>query len=798
VPYLNSISGLVATDVQDAIDELDYRLDTVEGDDQTEGSIAKSLKDANDYTDDREVAITNAYEAAIDAAKIALGTNFSVADITERDSLTDLTVGDIVFVADNGDTKWAQYKVTEIDPNVFLKIMDQDIMLNALSEANIKTAYENNADTNAFTDALLSKVNAIEENAKDDQDADEVPYDNNTSGLAATDVQDAIDELDYRLDTVEGTGSGSIAEALQDAKDYTDQQVATKDEAEEILYDNTRSGLDSSVTDVQVAIDVLEGRLSTAETDITTLESDITVINGTGAGSIAEALQDAKDYTDDEILIVEGRLDTIEGGPNIGGSVAKAEADAISAAESYTNSKTGPIEDRLDIIQGTPQTGGSIEKAAADTLSDAQDYTDAQIILAKTALGTNFVVDDLTERDALPDLTIGDNVFVNDNGNQRWAQYKVINDDPLEFIKIMDQAILINALDGPGVKVAYESNANTNAFTDALLNKLNLIEDDAKDDQNASEVPYNNATSGFDAINVQAAIDEINHNVFGSANPNLILASPPSEAGTPSFRALVSTDIPNLDADKITSGTLNANRIPDLDSDKITSGTLNISRIPDLDADKITSGTLDAARIPSLSANIITTDIFNVALIPDLSADKITSSTFNLDRIPTLTVDKIPILTTDKIPNLSANKITSDVLDVARIPDLDASKIDTGILDVGRIPDLSADKITTDTLNVDRIPTLAQSKITDLETDLAARVVGPTSAVDTNFAAFDGTTGKLIEDSGFSPSSFAKISIGNTAPTTPSAGDLWFNNDAQVKNLFFYDGTDWIGINTYQ
>jgi hypothetical protein len=82
----------VATDVQDAIDELDDRLDTIEG--TGSGSIAEALQDAKDYTD-----------TEIDAAKLALGTNFSVADITERNALQDLTIGDIVFVADDGDNK---------------------------------------------------------------------------------------------------------------------------------------------------------------------------------------------------------------------------------------------------------------------------------------------------------------------------------------------------------------------------------------------------------------------------------------------------------------------------------------------------------------------------------------------------------------------------------------------------------------------------------------------------------------------------------------------------------------------
>lgn len=54
--------------------------------------------------------------------------------------------------------------------------------------------------------AFLDKLNL--------QDASEVPYDNAASGLAATDVQGAIDEVEGRVDTAEGqiaTNTGDIA-----------------------------------------------------------------------------------------------------------------------------------------------------------------------------------------------------------------------------------------------------------------------------------------------------------------------------------------------------------------------------------------------------------------------------------------------------------------------------------------------------------------------------------------------------------------------------------------------------------
>jgi hypothetical protein len=60
--------------------------------------------------------------------------------------------------------------------------------------------------------------------------------------------------------------------------------------------------------------------------------------------------------------------------------------------------------------------------------------------------------------------------------------------------------------------------------------------------------------------------------------------------------SLTATQIPDLGAGKITSGTFSADRIPDLGAGKITSGTFSADRIPNLDTGKITSGTLAVDR----------------------------------------------------------------------------------------------------------------------------------------------------------------------------------------------------------
>ena len=108
--------------------------------------------------------------------------------------------------------------------------------------------------------------------------------------------------------------------------------------------------------------------------------------------------------------------------------------------------------------------------------------------------------------------------------------------------------------------------------------------------------------------------------------------------------SLVASDIPSLDADKITTGTLGTDRIPNLDAGKITTGTLGTDRIPSLDADKITTGTLGTDRIPSLDADKITTGTLGTDRIPDLDAGKITSGTLG-----------VPIDTTTGVFNTSVS-----------------------------------------------------------------------------------------------------------------------------------------------
>ena len=123
------------------------------------------------------------------------------------------------------------------------------------------------------TDTELPSAKAVRDHvaaqiaSKDE--ASEITYDNSSSSLVATDVQAAIDEVEDRLDTAEAdivTNTTSISDHIADATDAHD--------ATAISFDNSSSGL--VATEVQSAIDEVEDRLDTAEAAITSGDSALT------------------------------------------------------------------------------------------------------------------------------------------------------------------------------------------------------------------------------------------------------------------------------------------------------------------------------------------------------------------------------------------------------------------------------------------------------------------------------------------------------------------------------------------
>jgi methyl-accepting chemotaxis protein len=101
---------------------------------------------------------------------------------------------------------------------------------------------------------------------------------------------------------------------------------------------------------------------------------------------------------------------------------------------------------------------------------------DALVVGAKNA----FNVADNTAKNALTGLKVTDRVFVNDDGDTKWALYIVTavttgTGSTSTFKKIADEDLFTNALTAAAVKASYESNADTFAFNGTYKGKLDKI-----------------------------------------------------------------------------------------------------------------------------------------------------------------------------------------------------------------------------------------------------------------------------------------------------------------------------------
>jgi hypothetical protein len=199
------------------------------------------------------------------------------------------------------------------------------------------------------------------------------------------------------------------------------------------------------------------------------------------------------------------------------------------------------------------------------------------------------------------------------------------------------------------------------------------------------------------------------HLTFSSQADNLVFASPDGATGAPSFRALASADIPNLNTSKLTAGILPIARGGTGVSTYTLGDLLYYSSgttLTQLNGNTTTTrqflsqtgnGTISAAPawnalastdIPSLDAAKITTGIFPIArggtglssytlggilyyssgtTLTQLNGNTTTTRQF-LSQTGNGTVSAAPVwnaLAASDIPNLDASKVTSGVFDVA-------------------------------------------------------------------------------------------------------------------------------------
>ena len=138
---------------------------------------------------------------------------------------------------------------------------------NTLTGADVAALYESVIGVNRYTDAEKAKLAGIEIGATADQLAFEVPYDNTISGILATNVQEAINELvagkTDKATTLAGYGITDVYTKIE-----VDNALALQNQASEIAV--TPQGNLSSTT-VQLALEELQSDINALNSALGTM-----------------------------------------------------------------------------------------------------------------------------------------------------------------------------------------------------------------------------------------------------------------------------------------------------------------------------------------------------------------------------------------------------------------------------------------------------------------------------------------------------------------------------------------------
>jgi hypothetical protein len=260
----------------------------------------------------------------------------------------------------------------EVD-NLKAGVLDTDLTSVSASDDTIPSAKA----TKAYVDAQV---------AEKDQ-ASEISYDNSTSGLSATNVQTAIDEVEGRVDTAETditnieakTDFITVTQAVNldtmesdiatNASGLSDHLADTTDahDASAISYVNTTSGL--TATEVQSAIDEVEGRVDTAETDISNIETKTDFITVTQAVDLdtmeSDIATNASDISTNAGAIADHIADTTDA--HAGSAITNTPAGNLAATD--VQGALNELQGDIDTLDASSHTQNTDTGTTANTFS---------------------------------------------------------------------------------------------------------------------------------------------------------------------------------------------------------------------------------------------------------------------------------------------------------------------------------------------------------------------------------------------------------------------------------------------
>lgn len=306
------------------------------------GILSNHLK--SDATNDSVRAVTTNHirnDAVTNdkIADLAVGTDQIASDAVTYTKIQNVSETDRVL----GRKSTGAGDIEEISPSDLLAMINVEAGATAdQTDAEIKTAYENNDDTNAFTNAEKIKLSGIEANATADQTASEIKtaYESNDDTNAFTDAEkNKLSEIETGA-----TADQSASEIKTAYESNTDTNAFT--DTEKIKLSGIAAGAEVNVQSDWTAT---EGDALILNKPTITSGTVTSVATGTGleGGTITDAGTISISSTDTTFKITSSEIVVNAGGADkdfrVGGVtqnnlfVVNAERDAVAVGGTYPN-----------------------------------------------------------------------------------------------------------------------------------------------------------------------------------------------------------------------------------------------------------------------------------------------------------------------------------------------------------------------------------------------------------------------------------------------------------------------------
>jgi predicted nucleic acid-binding Zn-ribbon protein len=325
----------------------------------------------------------------------------------------------------------------------------------------------------------------------------------------ATSLFDADEKLDSEIKIV----ADAVADAVSDLQDHINASVDAHD-ASAISFNNAASGL--TAINAQDAIDEVEARVDTAESDISALEGRM----DTAELDISNLETDLSNHLNATVDAHDASAISVVPNGNLAASDAQAALEELQGDIDSINTIIGGLSFAASAISVAP--AGNID--ATDVQGALEELDDEKVAKAGDTMTGNLtilpVVDEsestLSHTSVLFTQKDAGNLLAEGNYSAIGfvvTTYDPITSDVLTVATLAGGKFELQDGNGDAILPVEEYDVAVKKYVDdqnalqdtALSNHIN----DADDAHDASAISFSNPVSGLAANNVQAAIDEL-------------------------------------------------------------------------------------------------------------------------------------------------------------------------------------------------------------------------------------------------------------------------------------------------